>query len=61
VDASRLISVLKRLPAVDDYGFDLPFPEVDFDFERAEEVVMLFLNFFQIGFQERIDAMQVPA
>jgi hypothetical protein len=46
------VSVLKRLPAFDCHGFELPFPENDFDFESAEKKGILFLDFFEVVLQE---------
>jgi hypothetical protein len=54
-------SILKCLPAIDDDGIDLPFAEIDFDLEGAEEQRLLLFNFFDVSFQQFNDPRDIPA
>jgi hypothetical protein len=51
VDATRSISVFKRLPAFDRYRVDLPFAETEFNFKCPEELTMLLRDFFKVVFR----------
>jgi hypothetical protein len=53
-------SILKCLPAIDGDGLDVPFAEIDFDLEGAEEQRLLLFNFFDVIFQQFNNPRETP-
>ena len=54
------MSIFKRLPAINDHGFDLPIAIVDLDLQSAEEERVILSDLFDIRLQQQKDAIEIP-